>query len=169
MFATTPENDKSPRRKLVHYDCPVIIGYTYSSVSHNDICSRRWWLKGGHRDWVSVLEMYDNSEIEGYVMGVILLLIMWNFTGFTIHDSYRNDCTHLRCYVSTDVTFHFIDINRCALWKRTTIIKHPLKRKSDYIWWPLCCRWQWLCLSFLEWQPHPDRRTWAIMELIFLS
>ena len=39
--------------------------------------------------------------------------------------------------------------------KRTAKIKHPLKRKGGYLWWPPCCRWQLLCLLFLEWQPYP--------------
>ena len=39
--------------------------------------------------------------------------------------------------------------------KRTTKIKHPLKRKGGYLWWRPCCRWQRLCLLFLEWQPYP--------------
>ena len=60
-----------------------------------------------------------------------------------------------RCYVSTDVTFQCIDINRCVLWKRTTKIKQALKRKGGYLWWPPCCGWQRLCLLFLEGQPYP--------------
>ena len=57
MFVTTPENDKSQSRKLVYYDCPVIIGYTCSLLSHSDKRRRGGCLKGGHRDWISVLEM----------------------------------------------------------------------------------------------------------------
>ena len=51
------------KAETVNYDCPVIIGYTCSLLSHSDKCRRGWWLSGGHRDWVSVLEMYNNSEI----------------------------------------------------------------------------------------------------------
>ena len=60
-----------------------------------------------------------------------------------------------RCYVSTDVTFQCININRWVLWKRTTEIKQALKRKGVYLRWPPCCGWQRLCLLFLEWQPYP--------------
>ena len=79
---------------------------------------------------------------------------------YRIYNLYRDDRTDLRCYVSIDVTFHYIDINRCVLWKRTTKIKHTLKRKSGYLWWLLCCRWRWLCLSFSEWQPRPQPVIW---------
>ena len=58
------------------------------------------------------------------------------------YDWYRDDFTDRRLYVPTVVTFQSIDINLCVLWKRTTKIKHPLKRKNGYLWWPLCCRWQ---------------------------
>ena len=37
------------------------------------------------------------------------------------------------CYVSTDVTFHCIDVNHCDLWKETPKMKYPLKRKAGYL------------------------------------
>ena len=45
------------------------------------------------------------------------------------YDSYCNGFTYRRLYVFTDLTFQCIDINLCVLWKRTTKIEHPLKRK----------------------------------------
>ena len=51
------------KAETVYYDSPVIIGYTCRLLSHSDKFRRGWWLKGGHRDWVSVLEMYNNSKI----------------------------------------------------------------------------------------------------------
>ena len=60
LFVTSVENDKA---ETVYYDCPVIIGYTWSLLSHSAKCRRGWSLNGGNRDWVSVLKMYNNSEI----------------------------------------------------------------------------------------------------------
>ena len=105
------------KAETVYYDCPVIIGYTCSLLSHSDECRRGWWLKVDHRDWVSGLEMYNNSEIWRSVMGDILLRIMWNLTGFIIIIDIVM-AIQIRCYyVSTDVTFHCIDVNHCVLWK----------------------------------------------------
>ena len=39
MFVTTPKNDKSPRRKLIYYACPVIFGKASVTTQRAPLCS----------------------------------------------------------------------------------------------------------------------------------
>ena len=62
----------------------------------------------------------------------------------------RNPHTAITQWIKSMIMI-FIDFYNITITK----IKHPLKQKGGYLWWPLCCRWRRLCLLFLEWQSHP--------------
>ena len=117
MFETITEYDKSLCHRVMYCDCLLIIGCTWSSVSHNDRYRRRC-------NYVSFSLMYNDSYNKRSVMCGILWLIILTFCQIYLN---HDDCTDMFAPIWIFDILVSIDV----FVKYTSKIKYSLKWKND--------------------------------------
>ena len=76
---------------------------------------------------------------------------MWNFSGFIL---YIVMTVQIFIGMFPAMWLFTVSISIVVLCEQRQLELNTTDVESGYLWWPLCCRWRRLCLSFLEWQLH---------------